>query len=258
VAVKELAGRVAVITGATGGIGAAIARRFAEEGAKLVLAGRNQKRAATLMESLRTDGAAVDFVIGDIRSNAFIEGLSETVRRTHGHVDALVLNAGAITFALACDITPDQFDEMMDVNVRAPWLCVRALYSLLADRASIVVTSSVSASTHFPGETVYCMSKAALTPFVHGLAVELGERGIRVNALCPGVIGGEGMSQDAINASSDPRTELAANIANTPLRRLGSLEDIADATVFLASDRSAFITGTNLVIDGGLTIPRIS
>jgi NAD(P)-dependent dehydrogenase (short-subunit alcohol dehydrogenase family) len=147
---------------------------------------------------------------------------------------------------------------MMDVNVRAPWLCVRALNSVLADRASIVATSSVSASTHFPGETVYCMSKAALTPFAHGLAVELGERGIRVNALCRGVIGGEGMSQDAINASSDPHTELAANIANTPLRRLGSLEEIADATVFLASDRSAFITGTNLVIDGGLTIPRIS
>jgi NAD(P)-dependent dehydrogenase (short-subunit alcohol dehydrogenase family) len=125
------------------------------------------------------------------------------------------------------------------------------------DNAAIVVTSSVSAFTHFPGETVYCMSKAALTPLVQGLAVELGARGISVNALCPGVIGEAGMSQDAIDASADPRSELAANVANTPLRRLGTLEDVADATLYLASDRAAFITGTMMVLDGGLTVPRI-
>jgi len=256
-AVGALTDKVAVITGATGGIGAAIARRFAEEGAKLVLAGRNQARAAQLLEALRSSGATADFAIGDVRSEEFFDGLGESVRRRHGRIDILVLNAGAITFAPTCEITPEQFDEMLDVNVRAPWLGVRALHRVLADKASIVITGSVSASTHFPGETVYCMSKAALTPLVHGLAVELGGRGIRVNALCPGVIGGAGMSQDAIDASADPRSEVATNIANTPLRRLGTLEEVADAALYLASDRSAFITGTSLVLDGGLTVPRV-
>jgi NAD(P)-dependent dehydrogenase (short-subunit alcohol dehydrogenase family) len=256
-AVGSIAEKVAVITGATGGIGSAIAQRFAAEGAKLVLAGRNQSRAAALLESLRSAGATVDFVIGDIRSDACIEGLLQTVRCRYDHIDVLVLNAGAITFAPTCDITPDQFDEMMDVNVRAPWMCVRRFHELLADTASIVVTNSVSAFTHFPGETVYCMSKAALTPLVQGLAVELGHRGIRVNALCPGVIGEAGMSQNAIDASPDPHVELAANLANTPLRRLGTLEEVADAALYLASDRSAFITGTSLVLDGGLTVPRV-
>lgn len=158
-AIGVLTDKVAVITGATGGIGAAIARRFAEESAKLVLAGRNQARAAQLLETLRSAGATADFAIGDVRSEQFFDGLGETVRRRHGRIDTLVLNAGAITFAPTCEITAEQFDEMMDVNVRAPWLSVRALHQVLADNASIVITSSVSASTHFPGETVYCMSE---------------------------------------------------------------------------------------------------
>lgn len=256
-AVGKLRDKVTVITGATGGIGSAIARRFADEGAKLILAGRSQMRAATLLESLRANGATANFVIGDVRSEEFVDALRETVCREYGRIDILVLNAGAITFAPTWEITPTQFDEMMNVNVRAPWLCVRALHRLLSDNASIVVTGSVSATTHFPGETVYCMSKAALTPLVNGLAVELGERGIRVNALCPGVIGEAGMSQDAIDASSDPRQAVAANIANTPLRRLGSPDEVADAALYLASDRSAFITGTSLVLDGGLTVSRV-
>jgi NAD(P)-dependent dehydrogenase (short-subunit alcohol dehydrogenase family) len=257
-AVGELAGKVAVITGATGGIGAAIARRFAREGTSLVLAGRSRDRADALAAELRAADATVDVVIGDIRTDACVDALTDLVSREYGRIDVLVLNAGAITFAPTCDITPEQYDEMMAVNVRAPWMCVRGMHSLLADGASIVVTSSVSATTHFPGETVYCMSKAALTPLVQGLAIELGQRGIRVNALCPGVIGEAGMSQDAMNSSADPAAEATANAVYTPLARLGALAEIADATVFLASDQSSFITGTSLVIDGGLTIPRIS
>lgn len=257
-ALGAMDGKVAVITGATGGIGAAIARRFAHEGASLILVGRNQSRAAAVMEELLAVTAGVDVVICDIRSDVAVDALADRVRRRYGRIDTLVLNAGAITFAPTCDVTTDQYDEMMDVNVRAPWMCVRAMQSMLADGAAILFTSSVSATTHFPGETVYCMSKAALTPLVQGLSVELGARGIRVNAICPGVIGGAGMSQDAIDASENPAAELTANIANTPLARLGTLDEIAYAAAFLTSDRSSFITGTSLVIDGGLTVPRIS
>ena len=254
---KRLDGKVAVITGATAGIGQAVARKFAAEGADLVLTGRRRDRAEALAAELREAGAYVELVIGDIRSDELLDELAQTVRSSYGRIDSLVLNAGVIAYAPAVEIRPQDFDEMMAVNVRAPWMCVRVLNDLLADGATIIALGSVSSFMVFPGESVYCMTKAAVIQLVRALAVEFADRKIRVNALCPGVIGEGGMSQVAIDASDDPAVEIANATASTPLGRLGSLDEIAIGAVFLASDESSFMSGTNLVLDGGLMVPRI-
>jgi len=253
----RLSGKIAVVTGATGGIGGAIARRFGAEGATLVLAGRNRQRGRELTDFLHSRGTQCDFWEGDLAVDQDIDTLTDTVRRLHGRVDTLVLNAGTIAFGAICDITTDEFDDMMRINVRAPWLCVRTMLPLLSDGATIVVTASVSSFTIFPGEGVYCMTKAALIPMVQALAIELGNRNIRVNALCPGVVAEAGMSHDAFAASPDPAGEQAHSNALTPLGRPATLDEIADGAIYLASDSSSFMTGSSITLDGGITIPRV-
>jgi NAD(P)-dependent dehydrogenase (short-subunit alcohol dehydrogenase family) len=253
----QLAGKVALITGATGGIGRAIAHRFASEGATLLLAGRDRQRGQDLLNVLHGAGATAEFVDGDLELDTAVDDLAAAARERHGRVDALVLNAGAITVAPLTDITTAQYDQMMNVNVRAPWMCVKAMHDLIPSGGTITVTASVSSFTHFPGEGAYCMSKAALVPMVRALAVELGDRDIRVNALCPGIVAAEGMSQRLADASDDPAAELAHGDAATPLGRAATLQEIAAGALFLASDQSSFMTGISLVLDGGLTIPRL-
>lgn len=252
----RLRGKVAVITGATGGIGEAIARRFAAEGANLLLAGRSAQACGHLTEDLRATGAVCHKAVGDLRDESYIEGLADLVRREFGRVDVLLLNAGTISFAPTCEMTTAEFDEMMAINVKAPWLCVRALHALLAEGASIVATASVSSHVIFPGEAGYCMSKAAVIQLVRSLAVELAPR-VRANALCPGIVGEAGMSFDAAMKSKTPENEFGRNNSLTPLGRSATLDEIASAAVFLASSDSSFITGQSLTVDGGVTIPRV-
>lgn len=250
-------GAVVVITGATGGIGRALAHRFAAEGATLVLTGRDTTAGDALAAELRRGGRSAEFLTADLRDDDHVRRLAEDVRHLHGRIDSLILNAGAITFGSTCEMDVADFDEMMAVNVRAPWLCVRALHNLLTDGATIVVTASVSSYVLFPGEGVYCMSKAALIPLVHVLALELAPRGIRVNALSPGIVGEAGISHQALTISSDPVAEQRRNDGMTPLGRTATMTEIADGAVFLAGRHSSFMTGQNLVLDGGLTIPRV-
>lgn len=253
---RRLGGKVAVITGATGGIGQAIARRFAAEGSNLVLAGRDSRACRVLADEISASGISCHTVVGDLRDESYIDELADVARRHYGRIDVLMLNAGAISFARACEMSPAAFDEMIAVNVRAPWLCVRAMHTLLTDGASIVATASVSSHVVFPGEAGYCMSKAAVIQLVRSLAVELAPR-VRVNALCPGIVGEAGMSHDATVSSDSPADESRRNDSLTPLGRAASLDEIASAAVYLASSDSSFITGQSLTVDGGLTIPRV-
>jgi len=145
-----------------------------------------------------------------------------------------------------------EFDSLMRTNVRGVWLCARAADPLLSDGASIVVMASVSSFVTDPSEILYCMTKAAIMPLVRGMARDLGNRQIRVNALCPGAIGGVGMTADLSAGPVDRSSDLKAMLAATPLGRLGTPEEVADGAVFLASSQSSFMTGTSLVLDGGM------
>jgi NAD(P)-dependent dehydrogenase (short-subunit alcohol dehydrogenase family) len=253
----KLDGKVAVITGATGGIGSAIARQFGAEGAKLILGGRRKERADDFLAELHQSGVEAEFVLGDVKSDDYADRLAARAREKYGHVDSLVLNAGVVSWAKVCDITLEQYDDMMNTNVRASWLCVKAFHDLLSEGAAVVVTASVSSFIIFPEEGVYCMTKAAIIQMVRALALELADRGIRVNALCPGAVGGDGMTQNLLDISDDPQAVTDEIVAATPLGKIGTLDEIASGAVFLASGDASFVTGTSLVIDGGMMIPRV-
>lgn len=252
----RLSGKAAVITGATGGIGRALARKFAAEGASLLLAGRDTEKCQLLVAELRDAGATCHSIAGDIREESYVNSIAARAETEFGRLDVLMLNAGVISFAPTCEMTTAAFDDMMDVNVRAPWLCVRAMHPLLTTGSSVVATASVSSHVVFPNEAGYCMSKAAVIQMVRSLALELAPR-VRVNALCPGIVADAGMSFEAMISSESPEDEVARNDSLTPLARAATLDEIALAAIYLVSDDSSFITGQSLTVDGGLTIPRV-
>ncbi|SEB33219.1 SDR family NAD(P)-dependent oxidoreductase [Rhodococcus koreensis] len=249
---QRLTGRVAVVTGATGGLGAAIARRFASEGADLVLTGRRLVQGEALASELRSTGVRVDFIAGDLSDAHAVDALAASVESLHRRIDILVLNAGVISYGPFWSTTPEEFDRMFSVNVRAPWLCARRMHTMLSSGSSVIVMGSISSFTAYPDESVYCMTKSAVIQLVRGMARELADRRIRVNALCPGIVGEAGMSQDAVAASANPVAVAADNDSTVPLGRPAALDEIANGAVFLASEESSYMTGSHLVLDGGI------
>lgn len=250
----QLESKLALITGATRGIGRGIARKFAAEGARLILNGRDEQAGRLLVEELSATGSTVDFVGGSVLDPQTLSRIAERVAESGNVLDVMVLNAGSLTTGSIWETSEEAFDTMMAVNVRAPWMFAKRLYTLMPEGASIVMTASVSSFRPYPTEGAYCVSKAATLQLVKVLASEFAPRKIRVNALCPGFVGGEGMSQDLIDASADPSSAHDAFVAGTLLGRAGSVEEMADGALYLASSQSSYVTGTSLVLDGGLLI----
>jgi NAD(P)-dependent dehydrogenase (short-subunit alcohol dehydrogenase family) len=251
----RLADKVAVVTGATSGIGQIIAKRFATEGASLIVNGRNQQAGARLVDELRSAGANADFVCGDVADEAIADEIADTARARYGRIDTMMLNAGVVRYGNFWELTPEEFDLTMGVNVRGPWLCARAAVPLLPDGASIVLMGSVSSFMIPPGESVYCASKAAVVQLAKAIAGDLAHRGIRANALCPGAVGEVGMMQAAIAESDDGGAGVIEEVkAITPLDRMATPTEIANGALFLASSESSYMTGASLVLDGGILI----
>jgi NAD(P)-dependent dehydrogenase (short-subunit alcohol dehydrogenase family) len=251
----RLADKVAVVTGATTGIGQVIARRFAAEGASLIVNGRNRQAGARLVDELRSAGTSADFVCGDVADEATADSIADTARARYGRIDTMMLNAGVVVYGNFWELTPEEFDLTMGVNVRGPWLCARAAVPLLPDGASIVLMGSVSSFMIPPGESVYCASKAAVVQLAKAIAGDLAHRGIRANALCPGAVGEVGMMQAAIAESDDGGAGVIEEVkAITPLDRMATPTEIANGALFLASSESSYMTGASLVLDGGILI----
>ena len=239
---KKLEGKVAVITGATSGLALATARRFAAEGASVFITGRRQKE---LDEAVRSIGGDVVGVQGDAGRLADLDRLFETVKAKKGRVDVLYLSAGVGEFGLPLEkVTEEKFDATFDVNVRGTLFAVQKALPLIPKGGSILMTGSIAGSKGFPGMSVYNASKAALRSFARTWAAELAARGIRVNVLSPGTI-------DTGAFVGVPEEIKAQFVAKIPLGRIGKPEEIASAALFLASDDSSFVTGTELFVDGG-------
>ena len=251
----RLEGKVAVVTGATAGIGLAVARRFAEEGAKLVLNGRRPDLLGETADALRADGAEVVAVAGDVADPATSDALATEARENFGHVDIAVLNAGLMVPGIGpfWEVPPDEFDQIFNVNVRGLWLNARALVPLMEPGSAFVVVASAASFIAAPTESIYGASKGAVLQLMRGMAIDLVERGIRVNALCPGLT--DTPTQRAmINAAEDPVAMEAEFNSVAPMGRMGKPEEMAAAAVYLASDESSYTTGTHLVCDGGVMI----
>jgi 3-oxoacyl-[acyl-carrier protein] reductase len=246
---KKLSGKVAVVTGASKGIGASVAKHLATEGADVVVNYASSKEGADrVVAEITGNGGRAIAVKADVSKPKEIEQLFAEATKTFGKVDILVNNAGIYEFSPLGGITEGHFDKLFDVNVRGLLLTSQeAVKHFSEDGGSIVNISSIVSSLAPPNASVYSATKAAVDAVTKSLAKELGPRKIRVNAINPGMVQTEGWYAAGF-AESDMRKQVEAQ---TPLGRLGKPEDIAPAVAFFASSDAAWITGETLIIAGG-------
>jgi 3-oxoacyl-[acyl-carrier protein] reductase len=247
---RKLAGKTAVVTGASKGIGASIAKHLAAEGAAVVINYASSKTGAdTVVREITSNGGKAVAVQGDMSKKADIERLFAEAKRVFSTIDILVNNAGIYEFAPIENVTEEHFHKQINVNVLGPILATQAAVKLFGPSGgSIVNISSIVSSMAVPNAAVYSATKGAVDALTRSLAKELGPRKIRVNAINPGMVETEGVHAAGI-AGSDMQKGVEAQ---TPLGRIGQPQDIATAAVFLASSDSAWITGETFVIAGGL------
>ena len=238
----------ALITGGTSGIGFATAKKLAQLGIHVVVVGRNAERGRRSVDEIRAGGGKGDFISSDLRD---AESAREVARKAielgKGHVDILINNAGIFPFGPTHEMTEEQFDRVFSTNVKAPYFLVAELAPLMAKRGkgAIVNISTMVADYGAPGMSLYGSSKAAINLLTKTWAAEYGPKGIRVNVVSPGPTRTEGT-----DAMGEGLEQLAAQ---APAGRPASAEEIAEAIVFLATDRASFIHGAKLAVDGGRT-----
>ena len=243
-------GKTAVITGGTSGIGLQTAKAFLDEGARIVITGRDEKA----LQAARLElGPAALALRSDAGKPADLDGLADAVRsHLGGRVDALFFNAGIAKFAPAEATTEALWDETLDINVKGAFFTTQKLLPFLQSGSAIVFNTSVVDVKGFPGAAAYAASKAALRSLVRTLAAELVGRGIRVNAVSPGPIVTPILKKSGLGAE-ELGGFTAQMTASNPMKRFGTPEEIARAVLFLASSESSYTTGVELPIDGGLS-----
>ncbi|UIJ43532.1 glucose 1-dehydrogenase [Sphingomonas cannabina] len=246
---SKLAGKVAVVTGASKGIGAGIARALAAAGAAVVVNYASSKAGAdALVADITAAGGKAIAVQADVSKADQAQGLIDAAVSSFGRLDVLVNNSGVYDFAAIEEVTEDHYRKMFDVNVLGLLLTTGAAAKHLGERGSVINISSAVTSVLMPNSAVYTGTKGAVDAITGVLANELGPRKIRVNAINPGVVETEGTHTAGVIGS-----ELESGfVAQTPLGRIGQPDDIADIAVFLASDDARWLTGEKLVASGGL------
>lgn len=253
---ESLKDRMALVSGGAQGIGRAIAARFQQAGARVIVVDRDaQAGLRTAAELTETCSALpVEFLAADLLSAAQIESAVRQIEDRFGRIDVLVNNAGIELEKSFETTTIEEWDRILGVNLRGAFLLTQSILPLFpASGGAIVNISSIHATHAFPGSLPYACSKAGLVAFTRNLALELAPRRIRVNAICPGYIDTR-LWDEYLLHSSDTAALDAQTTALHPLGRRGLPADVCEAALFLATDGASFITGTDLVVDGGLTI----
>ncbi|MDR6670085.1 glucose 1-dehydrogenase [Rhizobium sp. 1399] len=245
---SKLAGKVAVVTGASKGIGAAIAKAFAAEGAKVVVNYASSKAGAdAVVETITAAGGKAVAVQGDVSKAAQAQGLIDAAVREYGRLDVLVNNSGVYEFGAIEEITEEHYHRQFNVNVLGLLLTTQAAVKHIGEGGSVINISSVVTSLTPPASAVYTGTKGAVDAITGVLAKELGPRKIRVNAILPGIVETEGTHTAGVIGSDFEHTA----VAQTPLGRIGQPNDIATVATFLASDDAGWLTGERLVAAGG-------
>ncbi|NEO97719.1 MAG: SDR family oxidoreductase [Symploca sp. SIO2E9] len=239
----RLAGKIAVITGGTSGIGLATAQLFLKEGAKVIVTGQNEER---LQQAATTLGSNAIPIRADVLDLANLDHLAEQIKATVGSFDTLFVNSGVARNAPFREVTVSAFDEEITINLKGVFFTVQKLEPLMKEGGSIVLNTTTLAQTAMVGESVYSATKAAVRSLTRSMSVEFLDRKIRVNAVAPGPIDTPiwskmGLTQEAAQAV----------LQRTPIGRFGKPEEIAGVVLFLASDDSSFMLGEEILVDGG-------
>jgi NAD(P)-dependent dehydrogenase (short-subunit alcohol dehydrogenase family) len=243
----RLDGKVAIVTGASSGIGAAIAEAMAQAGANVVLVGRDAERLAGVAQLCGERSATIT---ADVTADDAPARIAEGALAAFGRIDSIVHSAGIFEPKPFPESSVESLDDQWRVNVRAPYAITQAALPHLGPGSSVIFISSIAGHIGFPNSAAYCATKGAVEGLVKSLAVELAPRDIRVNALAPGNI------HSPMNAEyfRSPEYERAM-IERTPAGRVGVVEDIAPVVVFLASEAARYVYGASLLVDGGWTVP---
>lgn len=245
-----LDGKVALITGGSSGIGLAIASRFAREGARIIISGRN---ADALEKAASQIGHGTAAVIGDVADPDHHEAVAREIAAEFGRLDIYVANAGINTIQHTSDVAEADYDRQFGTNARGTFFGVQKMLPVLRDGGAIILVGSLASEKVLEGHAVYAGSKAAIDAFARSWAVELRHREIRVNVLSPGPT--DTAILDKLGVAPDQREAFEAGMAAAiPLGRFGRPEEVAEAALFLASGAASFVTGVNLRVDGGMAL----
>ena len=243
----KLEGKIALITGANSGIGLATAKQFVNEGAYVFITGRRDSELAAAVKEI---GRNVTGIQGDVSNLGDLDRLFVQIKREKGKLDIVFANAGVAAYARFGEITEEHYDSIFNINVKGLLFTVQKALPLMPDGASIILNASIVASKGLPANSVYSATKAAVRSFARTWTTDLKDRHIRVNAVSPGPIETPGLN-DLVGSTGVGEQRLKMLSNTVPLGRLGMPDEIAKAVVFLASDDSSYITGTELFVDGG-------
>jgi NAD(P)-dependent dehydrogenase (short-subunit alcohol dehydrogenase family) len=250
----RLKDKVALITGGTSGIGEATALLFAREGARVAITGRNPERGAQVLRRIEASGGKAIFIPADVSSASDCQRAVNETAQTFGRIDILFNNAGVYYPQTALECSEREWDEQIDVNLKGTFLMSKAVLAGMIARKSGVIINNASGWGIVGGDhaVAYCASKGGVVLMTKAMAIDHGAQGIRVNCVCPGDVETPMLPADAKMRGLRWENYIAG-CANRPLGRVGTVEEIAKAVLFLASDDSSFMTGAALVVDGGGT-----
>lgn len=244
---QRFQGKVALVTGGNSGIGLGVAKAYASEGASVVITGRDEK---TLEQAAKEIGGDTMAIRSDAGKLSDIDNVVSRIREKHGRIDAMFINAGVGRFVPLEQVTESFYDETFNVNVKGVLFLVQKSLPLLRPGAAIVLNSSINGHKAMPNTTVYAAAKAAVLSLAKNLSIELVERGIRVNSISPGPIRSALLSRNLSEKELQETNDWIAS--KVPMHRFGTPEEIAAAVLYLTAPDSAFVIGTDLVIDGGM------
>ncbi|WP_335947298.1 3-oxoacyl-ACP reductase FabG [Salipiger bermudensis] len=248
----SIAGKSVIVTGGSKGIGKGIAKVFAAQGAKVMIAARGEEAAKLAVAEIEAAGGTATYHLTDVADWTSVQQMVAATVGAFGGVDILCANAGIFPQVKMVDMSPDDWDTVMQVNLKSSFLCVKACIPIFetAGKGRVVLTSSITGPvTGFPGWSHYGASKSGQLGFLKTAAMELSRYNTTINAVMPGNIFTEGLQ----DLGEDYLKTMAASI---PLKRLGAVEDIGNAALFFASDEAGYITGQQIVVDGGQILPE--
>jgi len=245
---EKLKGKVAVVTGGSSGIGLGIAKRFANEGAKVAITGRNQDTIDKALKEIGVNGFGAQ---GDVSSISDLARIYKSIEAKFGKIDIVVANAGVYVLGPLSSFSEEQFDKVSDINFKGVFFTVQKALPILNDGASVILISSTVNGKGIPNHAAYSATKAAVRSLARSFSAELLDRSIRVNVLTPGPVDTP-VFTTVTNTNDEAKAMMEAMGNFTPIKRVGTPDELATAALYLASDDSAFMLGAEMLLDGGL------